>query len=148
MAAAMNHIHQAIPAGGEILTDYQSALMLVYYLCGPELVLPAGTFNLPLSRVKCNGYTIGSFQTWNLDASFFLSNFAKMAQAQRLKPGDRVWLFQSGWAVVLGEQLPGASPKFRCLAAKNFGANISVIPLLVEQGFSPAPATNCSSGSF
>jgi len=146
MVAAMEHIQQRIPAGGEILTDYQSALMLVYYLCGPKLVLPVGTFNLPLSRVKCNGYTIGSFQIWNLDAAFFVSNFAKMAQAQRLKPGDRVWLFQSGWEVVLAQQLPVNSDKFRCVAPKNFGANISIIPLAVDQDFSPAPATNCSAG--
>ena len=64
MKAAMKDIQQTIPTGGLIMTNYQSALLLVYYFCGPELILPAGTFNLPASRVKCNGYTIASFQTW------------------------------------------------------------------------------------
>jgi uncharacterized membrane protein len=145
MSAAVSHIRQAIPSGSVILTDYESALMLVYYLCGPELILPVGTFNLPASRVKCNGYTIGSFQTWSLEPAFFVSNFEKIALAQRLKSGDRVWVFQSGWGVVLGRQLPGSSPKFRCLAPENFGANISLIPLVVDQDFSPAAAVaNCS----
>jgi len=149
MAAAMNHIHQTIPPGGEILTDYQSGLLLVYYLCGSKLILPVGTFNLPASRVKCNGYTIGSFQTWTMQPEFFLSHFETMARAQRLKPGDRVWFFGSGWEVLLGAKLPSASPKFRCLAPKNFGANISVIPFVVDQDWSPTLiVTDCSSAGF
>ena len=145
MASAVNHIRQTIPPGAVILTDYESALVLVYYLCGPELVLPVGTFNLPVSRVKCNGYTIGSFQTWSLEPAFFLANFGKMAQAQRLKPGDRVWVFQSGWQVVLGRQLPLSSPNFRCVTPENFGANITLIPLVVDQDFSPAATlTSCT----
>lgn len=144
MAAAVNHIRQTIPPGGVILTDYESAIMLVYYLCGPKLILPVGTFNLPASRVKCNGYTIGSFQTWSIQPEFFLSHFEIMAQAQRLKSGDRVWVFESGWGVVLGRQLPWSSPKFRCLAPRTFGANISLIPFVVDQDLSPAATlTTC-----
>ena len=145
MAAALSHIRQTIPPRDVILADYQSAIILVYYLCGPQTILPVGTFNLPASRVRCNGYTIGSFQTWSLEPAFFLSNFEKMVQAQRLKSGDRVWVFESGWGVSLGEQLPWTSAKFHCLAPKNFGANISVIPFLVDQDLSPAATvTNCA----
>jgi 4-amino-4-deoxy-L-arabinose transferase-like glycosyltransferase len=145
MTAAVNHIHQTIPPGGEIFTDYESALMLVYYLCGPKLVLPVGTFNLPASRVKCNGYTIGSFQTWNLEAAVFLSDFKKMVQAQRLKSGDKIWVFQAGWAVDLDRQLASTSLKFRCLTPKTFGANITVTPFVVDQDLSPAATvTDCS----
>ena len=70
MTSALNYVHQTIPPGEEIITDYQSALLLVYYLCGPELILPSGAFNLPASRVKCNGYTIASFQAWGMQAPF------------------------------------------------------------------------------
>ena len=107
MAAAVNHMQQEIPPPGDlILTDYESALMLVYYLCGPKLILPVGTFNLPASRVSCNGHTIASFQTWSMEDSFFLSHFGAIAKAQHLKSGDKVWFFQSGWGVTFGRQLP------------------------------------------
>jgi hypothetical protein len=119
--------------------------MLVYYLCGPKLVLPVGTFNLPASRVKCNGYTIASFQTWKLEAALFLSDSKKMVQAQRLKSGDKIWVFQSSWAVDLDRRLASTSSKFRCLTPRTFGANISVTPFVVDQDLSPAAmVTDCS----
>jgi hypothetical protein len=68
-----------------------------------------------------------------------------MVQAQRLKSGDKIWVFQSGWAVDLGRQLASTSLKFRCLAPKTFGANISVTPFVVDQDLSPAATvTDCS----
>jgi len=144
MKAAVKNVHETIPPGGVILTDYQSALLLVYYLCGPELILPVGTFNLPASRVKCNGYTIASFQTWRFEASFFLSQFGKSAQAQRLRPGDKVWIFQSGWDPTLARNLPAASPQFQCVHPSNFGDNIALIPLAVGPDFSPvSTGANC-----
>lgn len=140
MKAALDHIHETIPPGGLIMTDYQSALLLVYYLCGPELILPTGTFNLPASRVKCNGYTIASYQAWKMQAPFFLSDFAKIAEAQRLTPGVNIWVFQSGWGPTLAQELPSASPRLRCVRPKTFGENISVIPLRVGPDFSPIAA--------
>lgn len=144
MKAAVKDIHQTIPSGGVVLTDYQSALLLVYYLCGPELILPVGTFNLPASRVKCDGYTIASFQTWKFEVPFFVSQFGKLARAQRLLPGDKVWIFQSGWEPTLAQDLPAASPQFRCAHPKTFGDNIALIPLAVGADFSPVTAeANC-----
>jgi uncharacterized membrane protein len=149
MDAAVNHVQQTIPPGDLILTDYESAIILVYYFCGPKVILPTGTFNLPASRVKCNGHTIASFQTWSMDAAFFLSHFGIIAKAQRLKPGDRVWVIESGWSVALGRQLPFTSPEFRCLNPKTFGANISVIPFTVGPDLSPvATVTNCPAAAF
>jgi len=144
MKAAVKDIQQTIPTGGLIMTDYESALLLVYYLCGPELILPVGTFNLPGSRVKCNGYTIASFQTWGMQAPFFVSQFGKLAHAQRIMSGDRVWVFQSGWNPTLARDLPLASPQFHCVLPKTFGDNIAVIPLAVGPDFSPvATVANC-----
>jgi uncharacterized membrane protein len=145
MLAAVNHLRQTTSPSDLIVADYQSALLLVYYLCGPKVILPVGTFNLPASRVRCNGYSIASFQTWSMDAAFFLSHFEQMAQAQRLKPGDKVQVFEAGWGTTLATQLPLTSPEFRCVDPKAFGANISVIPMAVGSDLSPiAVVTNCS----
>ena len=145
MIAAVNHVRQTIPVGDVILADYQSALLLVYYLCGPKLILPIGAFQMPASRVKCNGYWIVSFQAWVMQAPFFLSHFGNIAHAQRLTSGERVWVFISGWGATLGRELPFASPQFRCVNPKTFGENISVIPLAVGPDFSPvATVADCT----
>jgi hypothetical protein len=145
MNASLKYIRETIPQGEPIVTDYQSALMYVYYLCGPKLILPVGAFNLPSSRVKCNGYTIASFPAWGIEAPFFLSEFSKIAHAQRLISGQRVWVVQSGWRIALSQELTFNMPQFRCLHPKNFGANISIFPLQVNSDFSPvATSTNCS----
>lgn len=137
MKDAMEYIRETNPTGDLIVTDYQSALLLVYYLCGPKLILPVGTFNLPASRVKCNGYTIASFQAWNMQAPFFLSEFQKIARAQHVKPAEKIWVFQSGWSPTLARELPLASPQFRCVHPKTFGDNIALIPMAVGPDFSP-----------
>ena len=149
MKAAMKDIQQTIPTGGLIMTNYQSALLLVYYFCGPELILPVGTFNLSASRAKCYGYTIASFQTWLPQAPFFISQFGKIARAQHLTPGDRVWVFQSGWDPTLARDLPASSPQFRCDHPKTFGDNIAVIRLAVGPDFSPVQAVpNCPAAAL
>ncbi len=147
MEAAMNRMRENVAPGEVILTDYQSALVLVYYFCGPKAIFPVGTFYLPGSPVKCNGHTIVSFQTWSMQPGFFLSNFAKMAKSQGIKPGEKVWFFQSGWGINLGNNLPLSSPKFRCLAPGNFGANISLTPFEVGPDLSPAPVVASCPGS-
>lgn len=144
MKDAVTYIRRTVPQGGLILTDYQSALLAVYYLCGPELILPTGTFNRPASRVKCNGLTIASFQDWGMKAPFFLAQFEKVVRAQRVVPGEKVWVFQSGWDPTLARDLPLASPQLRCVKPEVFGDNVSVTPLVVGPDYSPAPLTDCS----
>ena len=144
MKAAVSDMQRDVPAGSLIMTDYQSALLLVYYLCGPDLILPVGAFNLPASRLKCNGYTIASFQTWSMQAPFLLQHFEELANAQRMALGERVWIFQSGWGPTLAADLPRASRQFRCVTPRTYGDNISIIPLAVGADFTPvATVSNC-----
>jgi hypothetical protein len=64
--------------------------------------------------------------------------------AQRLSPGDSVWIFQSGWDPTLERDLPLASTQFRCVRPTTFGDNIAFIPLVVGPDFSPIPTSaNC-----
>jgi hypothetical protein len=144
MKDAVKYIHQTIPPGERIVTDYQSAIMFVYNFCGSQQILPVGAFSLPVSRFKCHGYTIASYQAWGMQAPFFLANFPKIARAQNLKPGDKVWVVQSGWGVTMAQELISSNPQFRCLNPKSFGDNISIFQLAVGSDFSAAAATaNC-----
>ena len=141
MKDTVKYIHQTIPPGDRIVTDYQSAIMFVYNFCGSQQILPVGAFSLPVSRFKCHGYTIASYQAWEMQAPFFLANFPRIARAQNLKPGDKVWVVQSGWGVTLARELISSNPQFCCLKFKNFGDNISIFQLAVGSDFSATAAT-------
>jgi hypothetical protein len=144
MAGAMNYMEQSIPRGSLVVVDYQSSLPITYYLCGPKTIMPRDTHQGEYSRFDCNGYSVVSLHIWKLIAESFPMQFKQMAQNTGLKPGDRIWVFQSGWGKNLGAELPKLDPKFRCLAPKNFGENISVIPFVVGPDFSPsAPSPGC-----
>jgi 4-amino-4-deoxy-L-arabinose transferase-like glycosyltransferase len=146
MEAAMKQMREKVAPADVILTDYESALVLVHYFCGPKVIFPPGIFNSPDSPVNCDGHTIASFQTWSMQPVFFLSNFSKTVKSLRIESGARIWVFQSGWGVTFAANLPLSSPIFRCLVPENFGANISLIPFEVGPDLSPIPVvTNCSS---
>jgi 4-amino-4-deoxy-L-arabinose transferase-like glycosyltransferase len=149
MTAAVKHMQQSIPPGDLILTDYQSAIMISYYLCGPKVVIPVNTFREQNSKIDCNGHSIVSFEEWQVPPEQFSSQFEQMARANGLKSGDRVWVFDAGWGVNLARGLPRIFPKYRCLESKKFGENISVIPFVVDQDLSPAATvTNCPPPAF
>ena len=144
MTAAVHYMEQTVPRGSPILVDYQSSLPIAYYLCGPKTILPWDTNRGEYSQFDCNGYSVVSLHIWKLIPESFPTQFRHLAQVYGLKPGDRVWVFESGWGANLGADLPKKDPSLRCLAPKNFGENISVIPLVVGPDFSPAaPLPGC-----
>lgn len=144
MAGAMAHMEQSIPRGSLILVDFQSSLSMTYYLCGPKTIIPSDTFQGEYFRFSCKGYSVVSLHIWKLIAGSFPMQFKQMARTNGLKPGDPIWVFQSGWGTNLGTELPKQDAKFRCLAPKNFGENISVTPFVVGPDFSPsAPSPGC-----
>jgi 4-amino-4-deoxy-L-arabinose transferase-like glycosyltransferase len=149
MTAAMTYMRQSIPRNEAILTDYQSGLMAVYYFCGPREIVPINTFNGIHFKVNCNGHSIISSRAWLVLPDAFPVEFQKLARAAGLKAGDRVWVFQAGWGVELGRKLPWISQTFRCLAPKNFGKNIAVIPFVVAPDLYPAATvTSCPPPAF
>jgi hypothetical protein len=144
MQSAMNHMRETVAPREVILTDYESSLLLAYYFCGPKEIFPPYISDSYSSSIKCNGQSIASFLTWSMQPDFFTANFSKVVKSQGIKPGEKVWVFQSGWGVTLGRNLPLSSAKFRCLAPENFGANISLIPFEVGPDLAPVPiGTGC-----
>ena len=146
MSAAVTYMQQSIPRSDLILVDYQSSSAIEYYLCAATDIRtypdPQGDF-VPLS---CNGHSIVSLdeRSWELRAGNFSSAFERLAHQYGLKPGDRVWVFQTGWGVNLAAELQ-RYPQFRCLAPQRFGDNIAIIPFEVGPTLLPAiPGTHCA----
>ena len=151
MASVVDYMHTTIPVGDHVFMDYQSSLPATYYFCGPNEIVPVNTFEVkPYSSSSfydftCHGYPIVSTQGWKLNSVIFPWRFEEMVRAYGLKPGDRVWLYQTGWGANLNWTLPTERPEFRCLKSKQFGEDTTIIPFVVGQDFHPElPPGSCS----
>lgn len=139
MASAVSYMEQSIPQGDIILVDFQSSLPLAYYLCGPKAIFPIEMFHQDYFEFSCKGYSVVSLHIWKLIAQNFQLQFEKMAESRRLKPGDRVWVYQTGWGPDLGTDLAGHNPAFRCLAPRKSGGGVTITPFIVGPDFSAEP---------
>lgn len=144
MIAAVDDMRQSIPKGDVIFVDYQSSLPLAYYLCGPKAIISLDRSHAGFYQFNCNGYSVVSVRFWKLRAESLALPFQEMARSYGLRPGDRVWVFQAGWAGNLVAQLQELLPQFQCLSPRLFGGNISVIPFVVGPDLMPAsPKAAC-----
>lgn len=146
MVGALDFIHRSVPRNEAILSDLQGSVVLPYYLCGPREMIRFDKSHGDFSDFSCDGYSVlgENSRIWKLHAGNFGSEFKKMVRDHALKPGDRVWVFQTGWGTNLDVELPGYSRQFRCLTPKSFGTNITVIPFVIGPDFSPVtPIKTC-----
>jgi hypothetical protein len=134
----------SIPRGDFILVDSQSSLPITYYYCGPREIVPIDMSFGGFYQFSCNGNTIVSLRIWKLVTKNFRLQFEKMARSHGLKPGDRVWVYQTGWGPDLGTELAGQDAAFRCLTPRKFGGGVTVTPFIVGPEFMPeAPSGAC-----
>ncbi|MGH9595041.1 MAG: hypothetical protein ACRD5L_18255, partial [Bryobacteraceae bacterium] len=139
MRAAVNYVNATVPQGDLILVDFQSSLPITYYLCGPRTIIPMDVWGGEYHEFFCGGHPVISLHNWKVIAQNFSRQFQNMARSHNLRPGTRVWVFQSGWGADLGTELPAQDAKFRCVVAKSFGGSVTIIPVVVDQDLSPAP---------
>ncbi len=144
MTSAVSYMKQSIPQGDIILVDYQSSLPMTYYFCGPKQIIPIETFQGDYFEFSCNGYSVISLHIWKLIPEGFRPQFEKMARSHNLKPGTRVWIYQTGWGVDLGTELANHAADFRCLAPKRFGGGVTITPFIVGPDYLPeSPLGSC-----
>ena len=139
MALAADYMKTTIPRGDRILVDYQSATPLTYYFCGAGEIVPLNWSEGKFLDFVCHGDPIVSTRGWKLTPAVFESQFEDMARSHNMKPGDRVWLYQTGWGPNLNAVLPPSNSRFRCMESKVFGANTTIIPFVVGPDFHPNP---------
>jgi hypothetical protein len=145
MAAAVKFMKDTIPQGDHILVDFQSSLPITYYFCGPKQIVPFEAFSGDYFDFACGGNPIVSLHTWKAGAVSFPLQFQKMAAAHGLKPGDRVWFYQTGWGETLDTRLDRRDPMFQCLNPRSFGRGVIVIPFAVGPDYFPTTALqSCS----
>jgi hypothetical protein len=142
MAAAIRFIQQNVNRSDLIFTDYQTDLILGHYLCRERPV----TIDLSLDdyeQFTCDGYRVVSddYKTeWMFWADNFPRHWRQLIEAYNLKPGDSVWVFQTGWGIGLPEDLRKKYAEFRNMKFESFGSNIKIFKLTVGQAM-PAVAS-------
>jgi len=137
MAATIDYMQRSIPHGDRILVDFQSSLPMTYYFCGPKEIIPIESFQGTYFEFTCNGYSVVSLPIWKLIPRSFPIQFERMARAHNLKPGDRVWVYQTGWGTDVGTELAAHDAAFRCLAPTKYGGGVTVTAFIIGPDFSP-----------
>ena len=142
MADSIRYLQAANSRGDTILLDYQSSLPFTYYFCGPKTTIPYRIFAGDYFEFRCNGDPLVALRIWKAGAAGFPDQFEKMTRSHSLKPGDRVWIYQTGWGETLDIKLDRQEPRFHCLAPQHFGTGIVIIPFVVGPDFQPIAASN------
>ncbi|HTW58112.1 MAG TPA: glycosyltransferase family 39 protein [Terriglobales bacterium] len=128
MKNAVTYLRESARPGSVFFTDYESGLLLGYYLCGHGVVqiFPSPQ---PLAGADCGAYRVlaTSFHDWKFTAATFPAEFT--SASKMLSPGAEVWLFYAGW---INDSAPAMKPQlaqYGCPAPKNFGENILICRL-------------------
>ena len=140
MASAVTYMEQSIPRGDHILLDYQSSIPFEFYFCGPKVMFPIETFRGDYFDFSCKGDSAVVLRQWKILRELFPAKFQTMARSHGLKPGDRVWFFQTGWGTDMGTDLAAHDPAFRCINPKQMGGGITITPFVVGPNLYPEPA--------
>jgi len=132
MHQAMDSLRRSASPGAIILSDYQGALVLGYYLCDARVVLVESSPD-PYPRFACGSYNVVTTDArhWSFSARDFPFEVEKMAAEHHLGRGSELWLFQTGWGIASDRDWPTALAAVGCGQPVKFGRDISVcrIPL-------------------
>ncbi|MGA8493298.1 MAG: glycosyltransferase family 39 protein [Terriglobales bacterium] len=138
MVRALGFIHAQIRQSDLIFVDYQTRLLLGYYLC-PAQPVPFSSPVGSLEQFPCNGFRVvaAAPDLYIFTADNFLPRWEELLRDVALQSGQSVWVMQAGWDVNLLPELENRAPEFRNLMPHSFGRNITIFKLAVRQ---PVPA--------
>jgi len=146
MTRAMEFVGSQIPPSEPIFVDYQTRLLLGYYLCPQQSVpfsAPVGSFE----EFQCGGHRVvaAAPDLYIFTAQNFLPRWNDLLRSFPLKSGQSVWIIQAGWEVDLLHELQSRVPEFHELNPHSFGKNITIFTLMAGQPVSQLlyPIANC-----
>ena len=132
MEAAISDLRREAAPGSTILADYESGLLLGYYLCGQGVVQDLPPYE-PFSKASCGPYTvISAFPgEWKFYGATLQERVQSAAQMYALAPGSRVWFFDAGWIEDSTPEIRPALRKMGCDNPQMFGQNVLFCKLTV-----------------
>jgi hypothetical protein len=137
MREAVSYLRTSAAPGAVLLTDYESGLLLGYYLCGHGVVqvFPPAQ---PFARADCGPYRVlsTSFHEWKFVADTLPAELAQADQFERsnemLTPNPETWIFYAGWINDSAPSMKKELARDGCGNPRNFGENILVCRLNLE----------------
>jgi len=143
MVRALGFIHAQVPQSDLIFVDYQTRLLLGYYLC-PEQPVPFSAPVGSLEQFPCNGFRVvaAAPDLYVFTAENFGTRWDQLVRSVPLKSGQAVWIMQAGWEVDLARELQSRVPEFHELTPQTFGRNITLFKLKPGQ---PTPVNSAQS---
>jgi hypothetical protein len=125
MQQAVNSLRASVSPGSIIFADYESGLLLGYYVCEHGVVQVFPPYE-SFVQSDCGAYTAITArpQEWKFYSSDFPEQLAEFAQSSKLAPGTKVWLFDAGWITDSTPALRSQLQRRGCPAPRTFGENI------------------------
>jgi len=125
MKQAVAYLSTSAAPGSIVLTDYESGLLLSYYVCQKDIThsgQPIGFFY----HAQCGNYQSVSLlpRLWVFRAETFPSQISELAKSSL--EDHQVWLFQAGFIVDREPEFQALLAKYGCAEPRRFGANILV----------------------
>jgi hypothetical protein len=131
MREAVSYLRESAAPGSVILTDYESGLLLSYYVCGAD-VTHTGELTEYFYVSRCGEYQSASLlpRLWVFRADSFPMQLETLVRNQPAS-GREMWLFQAGFIVDRELEFQELLQKYGCSAPRKFGPNIVVCRIAV-----------------
>jgi Dolichyl-phosphate-mannose-protein mannosyltransferase len=131
MDQTREYILNNLPPDEIIFTDYQTSVMLGYYLAKKEIPTPMTAEKWFWQCRFAERYFVAA-NVWDLNPVTFVEYFQKLSLYFPIEPTDSIWIVDAGWGKNLKEQLTETFPELSFRDYKNFGENISLFKLSVN----------------
>src|SRR5262249_36027198 len=95
MSQAVNHIHQSILAGKLVFVDYQTSVLLGYYL-GRNQITHFDQLPQEFREFPYGGYRIVSARNWLFSVESFGVEFSRLKEVYGLPSRELVWIVSGG----------------------------------------------------
>lgn len=125
MQEAVTYLRGAAAPRSAILTDYESGLLLSYYLCGTDIT-HTGELSGYFYLSRCGEYQSASLlpRLWVFRAATFPDQVRGLTRLPLR--GQEMWLFQAGFIVDREPEFQAMLGQYGCGSPRKFGENILV----------------------
>lgn len=135
MQEAASYLKMEAKPGAVFLADYESGLLLGYYVCGHGVVQVFPPLQ-PMAEAECGPYRViaSSDREWKFLANTISSRVDDAARNFGLAPNAEIWIFYGGW---INDTAPALTLKLAalgCDAPRKFGENILACRLKLDGG--------------
>jgi hypothetical protein len=126
MQQAVAYLHRSAAPGSVVLTDYESGLLLSYYICRTDIT-HSGELTDFFYISRCGEYQSASLlpRLWVFQAHSFPMQLQELVKTE-LPRGREMWLFQAGFIVDREPGFQAMLGRYGCASPQKFGANIVV----------------------